>query len=182
MSDDPLLSALFSIPGCDHNHASEVSFTGGVDPILMTPFRVGEAAAASLGAVGLAVSHLWELRTGRRQQITVDTRQAAASLRSYRYMTLNDSPIPGGMASLSGIYSARDGCWVYLHCNFFNHREAALNVLGVNDDQDAVRRAVAGWDALSWTFRISSGVSQGIDKSVVQSDWEFLRIGVDGRR
>ena len=39
------------------------------------------------------------------------------------------------------------------------------------------------WDAvLIWTFRISSGVSQGIDKSVVQSDWEFLRIGVDGRR
>ena len=37
-------------------------------------------------------------------------------------------------------------------------------------------------DLLCWTFRISSGVSQGIDKSVVQSDWEFLRIGVDGRR
>ena len=35
---------------------------------------------------------------------------------------------------------------------------------------------------IGWTFRISSGVSQGIDKSVVQSDWEFLRIGVDGRR
>ena len=35
---------------------------------------------------------------------------------------------------------------------------------------------------LGWTFRISSGVSQGIDKSVVQSDWEFLRMGVDGRR
>ncbi len=35
---------------------------------------------------------------------------------------------------------------------------------------------------LDWTFRISSGVSQGIDKSVVQSDWEFLRIGVGGRR
>ena len=40
----------------------------------------------------------------------------------------------------------------------------------------------AGGCRLSWTFRISSGVSQGIDKSVVQSDWEFLRIGVDGRR
>ena len=35
---------------------------------------------------------------------------------------------------------------------------------------------------LGWTFRISSGVSEGIDKSVVQSDWEFLRIGVDSRR
>ena len=33
---------------------------------------------------------------------------------------------------------------------------------------------------MSWTFRISSGVNQGIYKSVVQSDWEFLRIGVGG--
>ncbi len=35
---------------------------------------------------------------------------------------------------------------------------------------------------ISWTFRISSGVSQGIDKSVVQSDREFLNVGVGGRR
>ncbi len=33
---------------------------------------------------------------------------------------------------------------------------------------------------LSWTLRISSGVSQGIYKSVVQSDWEFLNVGVGG--
>ena len=34
---------------------------------------------------------------------------------------------------------------------------------------------------ISWTFRISSGVSEGIYNSVVQSDWEFLRIEA-GRR
>ena len=33
----------------------------------------------------------------------------------------------------------------------------------------------------SWTLRISSGVSKGIYKSVVQSDREFLRIGVGDR-
>ena len=32
--------------------------------------------------------------------------------------------------------------------------------------------------SLGWTLRISSGVSKGIYKSVVQSDREFLRIGV----
>ena len=32
----------------------------------------------------------------------------------------------------------------------------------------------------SWTFRISSGVSEGIYNSEVQSDWEFLNIGVGG--
>ena len=46
----------------------------------------------------------------------------------------------------------------------------------------AVERLQSQIHTLDWTFRISSGVSQGIDKSVVQSDWEFLRIGVDGRR
>ena len=36
----------------------------------------------------------------------------------------------------------------YLHCNFPNHRAAALGVLGVEEDRDAVSRAVAQWDAL----------------------------------
>ena len=35
-----------------------------------------------------------------------------------------------------------------LHCNFPNHRAAALSVLGVPEDREAVRAAVATWDAL----------------------------------
>ena len=35
---------------------------------------------------------------------------------------------------------------------------------------------------LSWTLRNSSGVSEGVDKSVEQSDGEFLSIGVWGRQ
>jgi crotonobetainyl-CoA:carnitine CoA-transferase CaiB-like acyl-CoA transferase len=47
-----------------------------------------------------------------------------------------------------GTYPAKHGRWSYLHCNFPNHRAAALKVLGVPEDRDAVTRAVAGWDAL----------------------------------
>jgi crotonobetainyl-CoA:carnitine CoA-transferase CaiB-like acyl-CoA transferase len=47
-----------------------------------------------------------------------------------------------------GVYPAKNGRWSYLHCNFPNHREAALSVLGVEEDREAVRRAVAEWDAL----------------------------------
>ena len=46
-----------------------------------------------------------------------------------------------------GFIQRRTGRWSYLHCNFPNHREAALSVLGVEEDKDAVRRAVAQWDA-----------------------------------
>jgi crotonobetainyl-CoA:carnitine CoA-transferase CaiB-like acyl-CoA transferase len=57
--------------------------------------------------------------------------------------------MPTDRNTIVGVYPARDGRWSYLHCNFPNHRAAALEVLGVPEDREAVRRAVAGWDALA---------------------------------
>ena len=142
------LSTLLPIPGWDAQRASGVEISGGADPILPTPFRIGEAASASLAAVGLAVSDLWELRTGRRQDVKVDARQATASLRSGQYMTMDGKRVGRERASVAGVYPAKNSRWSYLHCNFPNHREAALSVLGVEDDREAVRQAVARWDAL----------------------------------
>src|SRR5205823_1303998 len=50
--------------------------------------------------------------------------------------------------TIMGTYPAKNGRWSYLHCNFPNHRAAALRVLGVPEDREAVRQAVAKWDAL----------------------------------
>jgi crotonobetainyl-CoA:carnitine CoA-transferase CaiB-like acyl-CoA transferase len=141
------LRQILPIAGWRHDPSAEVSFTGGADPVLRTPFRVGLAGAATLAASGLAASHLWELRTGRRQQITVDLRQAAASLRSGTYMKLGDGAVSAARNGIMGFYPSRDGRWSYLHCNFPNHRAAALKVLGVDEDREAVSRAVANWDA-----------------------------------
>jgi crotonobetainyl-CoA:carnitine CoA-transferase CaiB-like acyl-CoA transferase len=128
--------------------ANSVEITGGTDPMLPTPFRIGETSAAALAAIGLAASDLWELRTGRRQEVAVDTRQATASLRSGKYMQLDGEPVSTERNSVAGVYPTWDGRWSYLHCNFPNHRAAALNVLGVPEDRQAVRAAVAKWDAL----------------------------------
>ena len=146
--DNKKLEKLLEIPGWDPARAKDVEFSGGGDPILPTPFRIGESASASLAAVGLAVSDLWELRTGRRQEIAVDAKRATASLRSGRYLKLDGAPAAGERPSVMGVYPAKNGRWSYLHCNFPNHREAALSVLGVEEDREAVRRAVAEWDAL----------------------------------
>ena len=147
-ADKTIFESLFAIPGWDESRAREVEFSGGVDPILPTPFRIGETAAASLAAVGLAVSDLWELRTGRRQDIAVNARRATASLRSGQYLKLDGERVARERPSVMGVYPAKNGRWSYLHCNFPNHRDAALGVLGVEEDRDAVRRAVAQWDAL----------------------------------
>ena len=143
------LSTLLPIAGWNGRRAADVEICGGTDPILPTPFRIGETAAASLGAVGLAASDLWKLRTGRGQQISVDTRRATASLRSSKYMTMDGEAAGAERHPIMGVYPAKNGRWSYLHCNFPNHRDAALGVLGVEEeDGEAVRRAVSQWDAL----------------------------------
>ena len=147
MSND-VLSNLLTVAGWSEQRANEAVITGGSDPLIPTPFRVGEASTAALAATGLAVADLWELRTGRRQEVAVDSQRAAASLRSGRYMQLDGAGVSTERNTVMGVYPAKDGRWSYLHCNFPNHRAAALSVLGVKEDREEVRQAVAGWDAL----------------------------------
>src|SRR5215470_14984025 len=142
------LRTILPVAGWADERARAVEITGGTDPILPTPFRIGETSAAALAAVGLAVTDLWELRTGCRQEVAVDTRQATASLRSGRYMQMDGAPVSTERNTVMGVYPAKNGRWSYLHCNFPNHRAAALSVLGVPEDREAVRQAVAKWDAL----------------------------------
>jgi crotonobetainyl-CoA:carnitine CoA-transferase CaiB-like acyl-CoA transferase len=142
------LRTILPIAGWSDERAAEVEITGGTDPVLPTPFRITETSTAALAAVGLAVSDLWELRTGRRQKVAIDARQATASLRSGHYLNMEGAAVSAAAHSVMGVYPAKDGRWSYVHANFPNHREAALKVLGVPEDREAVRKAVAQWDAL----------------------------------
>ena len=141
------LRTILPVVGWPEARAGEVEITGQSDPILPTPFRLGETSTATLAAVGLAVSDLWKLRTGRGQEVAVDTRRATASLRSGRYLKIDGESVSTAFDPIMGNYPAKNGRWSYLHCNFPNHRAAALKVLGVPEDYAAVRMAVAQWDA-----------------------------------
>ncbi|MGH7030479.1 MAG: CoA transferase, partial [Stellaceae bacterium] len=142
------LRTIMPIAGWPEERAREVEITGGADPVLPTPFRIGAAGAAALAATGLAAAALWELRTGRRQAVAVDLRQAVASLRSGHYLQIDGAAISTERNPVMGVYPAKGGRWSYIHANFPNHRAAAMSVLGVPEEREAVRQAVAKWDAL----------------------------------
>ena len=142
-----ILRTLLPIAGLDEERTQGLTITGGTDPILPTSFRIGDTSTAALSAVGLAVSDLWESRTGRRQEVSVDARRATASLRSGKYIQLDGAGVSTERNTVMGVYPTKDGRWSYLHCNFPNHRAAALSVLGVAEDRDAVAKAVAKWNA-----------------------------------
>ena len=142
------LRTIMPIAGWPDERAREVEITGGADPVLPTPFRIGAAGAAALAATGLAAADLWELRGGRRQEVSVDLRQAVASLRSGHYLQVNGAAVSTDRNPVMGVYPAKNGRWSYIHANFPNHRAAAISVLGVPEEREAVRMAVAKWDAL----------------------------------
>jgi crotonobetainyl-CoA:carnitine CoA-transferase CaiB-like acyl-CoA transferase len=143
------LRRILPVTGWSDDAATAVTFTGGLDPAVPTPFKVGVAGAATIAAAGLAAAQLWEMRSGRRQQVAVDVRQATASMRSGTYMKLGDGALSHARNSIMGTYPTRDGRWSYLHCNFPNHRAVALKVLGVTEeDRAAVAKAVSGWNAI----------------------------------
>ncbi|MFI5001147.1 MAG: CoA transferase, partial [Reyranellales bacterium] len=166
------LRSILPVAGWLDDRAADVTFTGGTDPVLPTPFRIGVAGSATVAASGLAAAALWEMRTGRRQKIGVDLRQATASLRSGTYMKLGDGELPHRRNAIMGCYPTKDGRWSYLHCNFPNHRAAALGVLGVAEDRAAVTAAVAKWNALELEEAIIAAKGAG---GMVRTKAEWAR-------
>ena len=70
-----------------------LTIAGGDDPVFNTPWRIAHAGSAALGAVGLAVSDLWRLRTGKPQAVSVD-RHADAARHRARGRQLGDAAPP----------------------------------------------------------------------------------------
>ena len=163
------LQTILPFAGWSKDRLHEVEFIGNSDPLLPTPFKITETVSAALAAVGLAVADLWELRTGRRQHLSIDTGHATASLRSTKYLRLAGAKVRTERNDVMGMYPARNGRWSYLHCNFPNHRAAALKVLNVPGERSAVAKAVANWDALELEEAIiAAGGAGGMVRSAAE--------------
>jgi len=156
MTTTPAFAELMALRGGTAPDADEVSILGR-DPFHPTPFRVGETTAAVLAAVGVAANDIWAARTGRRQSVTIDVRHAAATVRTVDYTqapnadgTFAHVPIPQTMAHMLTVtqpWPTRDGRWFLPHLNLPHLSRRVLEVLQCDSTPDAVRAAVARWDA-----------------------------------
>ncbi|MGI9333036.1 MAG: CoA transferase [Gammaproteobacteria bacterium] len=152
----------------------------GADPVFSTRFKIGETCAAMLGGIGVAVSDLWELKTGERQRAAIDVRHAAAALRSTAYLrrpgadgaftpVVNESH--EAMLRITQPWPTRDGRWFLAHFGLPNLRQRVLGVLGAEPNPDSVARAIARWDALDLEAAIDEARACG---AMVRSNDEWL--------
>jgi crotonobetainyl-CoA:carnitine CoA-transferase CaiB-like acyl-CoA transferase len=116
------------------------------DGALPSAFSVSDFAASSIGVAALAIAELVALQTASLPRVMIDRRLASAwfrwSLRPVGWA------LPQPWDPIAGDYRTQDG-WIRLHTNAPHHRAAALQVLGVPADREAVTAAVAPWSAVA---------------------------------
>ena len=151
------------------------------DPVITSPFKLGEVSAASHAGVGIAVNDIWELKTGRRQNLKISIRSAIASLKSNK---LIKSKNPSGEyhdlvdddhefnRRLNGIYRAYDGRWVLPHFGLSHLRERMLGLLGACPNQSSISKAVSKWRALD----LENAIAQlNLCGGMIRTNTEWLR-------
>ncbi len=107
-------------------------------------FAVSELATASFAAVGQELARLISSLNLEPNAPDVSVDRRLSSL-WYGYSFKPDGwEMPSLWDAVAGDYQASDG-WIRLHTNLPHHRTAALKVLGVQANREAVTKALKDW-------------------------------------
>ena len=129
-----------------------VAVTGPAE-VLPSTFPVTKVATEVIAAATVAVAEYarWD------EPVTIDTRHAAAAVRSEQHVKVIGRDPPPLWDAIAGDYATTDG-WIRLHTNYPHHRAAALRVLDAPDERVAVTKVVAEWEAVALeTAVVSAG-------------------------
>lgn len=142
----------------------------GADPVLPTRFKIGDAAAASIAAIGIMANKIWVLRGGSSQRMSVDMRHVAAALRGEHIYTLNGVPPADVWHEVSGFFQTKDERWVQLHCNIPHLRAGIMNLLGVKEERAAVAAALRAMTAIDFEQAV---IGPNLCAAMVRSEEEW---------
>ncbi len=151
VSSSEVTGRLWAAGGGTSDALGRLTLTGA-EPALPSSFYVGVAAQSTIAVTGLAATNLWELRTGRCQQVSVGMRHAAAEFRSERYLRVAGKKLLAPADVVAGVYRTRDR-HLRIHTSFPHHRAAVLQVLGCAPNKDEIRHVLSSADAVEFETR-----------------------------
>lgn len=126
-----------------------VSFAGK-DPIVASPHRLGDATSAALGALGLALSSIWEIKKNEKQKVTIDVKKSIlqltavylGSINNIQTASLLDDP---GCWETNDFYKTKDNRWVYIVNTLPRLRDIVCRVLDCPPTHEAYTKKVSQW-------------------------------------
>ena len=136
--------------GFDASVAERLTVTGDDDPFMPSVFRVGAAAATTIGAASLATTEIWRERTGQVQTVALDRRHAAGAYVGENFIRVHGelaevpAAVTGDFAGIPFLQTG-DGRWVRVHLGQPRYHDAAQQVLGCEDTMESAREAAKKW-------------------------------------
>ena len=162
-----------SLAGLDLDPATDITIHG-VDPVLPSPFHLGEGAATALALVGQEADRISRMRGAAPQSMSVDVRHAAASLHSYTLLDLAGAPPLSArqVSPVTAIYECGDGRFIHLHGSF-THAPGILAELGLDDS--ATAGDIAGACLTRDAFELEDALAaKGLCCAVCRTNDEWL--------
>ena len=133
-----------ALAGLELTSATDVTVTGE-DPVLASPFHLGEGATTALALVGQEADRIWRMRGGKPQSMSVDVRHGAASLHSFALLRTEgagrETP-QRRVPAVTAIFECCDGRCIHLHGSF-NDAPGILAELALPADASAEEIASA---------------------------------------
>ena len=121
----------------------------GKDPIVDSPFLAGEAVASAIAAQSAAVSEIWQLKTGRHQNIRISMKAALNSITGLDNIYQYGHHIETGFQNepTMGFYPTRDSKWIFILGLFPSLRDGLLTLLNCAHSKTAIGESIAKWNA-----------------------------------
>lgn len=123
----------------------------GDDPVLPTPWPVGDVAAVALAQVGVAAARLARCAGGDTGDVRVSVPEAAAATVGFAVMRVDGDSMARTNADNAwvGRYRCADGRWIHLHGGFppLVDRLASLLGLPASAGEGAIAAATATWES-----------------------------------
>jgi crotonobetainyl-CoA:carnitine CoA-transferase CaiB-like acyl-CoA transferase len=123
----------------------------GSDPVLPTPWPVGEVAAVALAQAGVAAARLSRHADASPGPVRVAVADAAAATIGFAVMRVDGESMARTNAENPwvGRYRCADGRWIHLHGGFpaLAERLASLLDLPGDADENAIGAAVGRWES-----------------------------------
>ncbi len=128
----------------------DIEITGS-DPILATPWPVGEVAAVALAHAGVAASRLARRAGGDPGSVRTDVGDAAAATIGFALMRVDGESMARTNADNPwvGRYRCADGRWIHLHGGFppLVERLASLLDMPTDATEEAIAAVVVTWES-----------------------------------
>ena len=146
----------------------------GADPCLRSPHHLAEATAYSLLLEAMAVSEIWQHRSGERSDCEIDVLDAIHALHSTHFLWQSGYPMSVGaeFVPTNGIYQCRDNRFIMIEAGppYVKLERGYLNFFDCGNNRESLAREIAKYDAEDLQEKLSA---QGLPACIAYSRDEW---------